>query len=219
MDDLGGQVASSIGDAAIFCHLDVTSSDSWKAAVDATVAAFGKLDILVNNAGIWPFGTIEEMPEETFMQTIAINQLGVWLGMKSVIAPMRAAGGGAIVNTSSLAGLTGMPGLGAYVGTKHAVRGLSKTAALELGRYGIRVNSIYPGAIVGDAKPEGVTEEMLEGMFSHLPVPRVGHPDDIAKAMLYLVSDDSSYVTGAEIVVDGGSIAGVGDPAGGRTRE
>jgi 3alpha(or 20beta)-hydroxysteroid dehydrogenase len=150
---------------------------------------------------------MEDMDEALFMKVIQVNQLGCWLGMRAVIEPMRAAGGGAIVNTASAAGLVGMAGLSAYVGSKHAVRGMSKTAAVELGGYGIRVNSIYPGAIVGADLPDGIDPAMINQMFQHLPVPRVGNPLDIARAMVFLASDDSAYCTGSELVVDGGSLA------------
>jgi 3alpha(or 20beta)-hydroxysteroid dehydrogenase len=217
LDEQGEKVAADLGGDAIWCHLDVSSAADWTAAVSRTVSAFGKLNVLINNAGIWPFGTIEEMPEETFMRTVSVNQLGTWLGIKSVIEPMRAAGGGSIVNTASIAGLIGMPGLGAYVGSKHAIRGISKTAAAELGHDGIRVNSVYPGAIVGDQLPDGVGEEQLETMFAHLPVPRAGRVGDVSAVMLFLASDDSAYCTGTEIVVDGGSlVTRSGGPSGAR---
>jgi 3alpha(or 20beta)-hydroxysteroid dehydrogenase len=207
LDDLGKQVAEDLGENAIWCHLDVSNAADWAAAVDATVAAFGKLDVLVNNAGIFPMASIEEMSEDDFMTVIKVNQLGTWLGMKSVIAPMRAAGGGSIINIASAAGLVGIPNLSAYVGTKHAVRGMSKTAAVELGKDRIRVNSIYPGAIVGEGTAPGMRPEMLDPMFASQPVPRVGRPTDTSNAVVYFASDDSSYCTGSELQVDGGALA------------
>jgi 3alpha(or 20beta)-hydroxysteroid dehydrogenase len=207
LDDLGPKVAADLGDNAIWCHLDVTSAAEWTAAVDATVAAFGKLDVLVNNAGIFPQVTIEEMTEDDFMKVIRVNQLGTWLGMKSVIAPMRAAGGGSIVNIASAAGLTGIPGMSAYVGSKHAVRGMSKTAAAELGHDGIRVNSIYPGAIFGEGSIPGLDLDIVDSMFAGLPLARVGRPVETSKAVVYFASDDSAYCTGSELQVDGGALS------------
>jgi 3alpha(or 20beta)-hydroxysteroid dehydrogenase len=207
LDDEGTKVAADLGEHAIWCHLDVSSAADWAVAVEATVAAFGRLDILVNNAGIFPMGNIEDMAEDDFMQVIRVNQLGTWLGMKSVIAPMRASGGGSIINIASAAGLTGIPGMSAYVGSKHAVRGMSKTAAAELGHDGIRVNSIYPGAIFAEGLIPGVTDEMADAMFAELPVPRVGRPIETSRAALYFASDDSAYCTGSELQVDGGSLA------------
>src|SRR5271155_4056589 len=118
LDELGASVANDLGNDTLWCHLDVTSSSDWAKAVEAGVDAFGKLNVLINNAGIFPMATIEEMSEEDFMRVISINQLGCWLGMKSVIEPMRKAGGGAIVNTASVAGIAGIPGMSAYVSSK-----------------------------------------------------------------------------------------------------
>ena len=208
LDDLGEKVAADLGDAARWCHLDVSDSAQWAHAVDETIKAFGKLNVLINNAGIFPMALMEDMDEELFMTVIRVNQLGCWLGMKSVIEPMRAAGGGAIVNTASTAGMAGFVGLSAYVGSKHAVRGMSKTAAMELGKYGIRVNSVYPGGIVGADLPEGMDRAVIDQMFQHLPVARPGTPLDIARAMVFLASDDSAYCTGSELQVDGGALTG-----------
>jgi 3alpha(or 20beta)-hydroxysteroid dehydrogenase len=207
-DERGRAVAASLGDKAVWRRLDVTKSADWAAAVAFAVESFGKLNVLINNAGIFPNVKMEEMGEDQFMQVVRVNQLGCWLGMKAVVEAMRAAGGGAIVNTASVAGLAGLPGLSAYVGSKHAVRGLSKTAAIELGQYGIRVNSVYPGAVVGDEVPAGVTPEMLAEMFARRPIPRAGQVEDIANAMVFLASDESAYCTGTEVLVDGGWLAG-----------
>jgi 3alpha(or 20beta)-hydroxysteroid dehydrogenase len=207
LDDDGKKVADELGANAIWCHLDVASSSEWAAAVEATVAAFGKLDVLVNNAGIFPMGNIEQMSEDEYMKVIKVNQFGTWLGMKSVIASMRAAGGGSIINIASAAGLTGIAGMSAYVASKHAVRGMSRTAAAELGHDGIRVNSIYPGAIFPEGAIPGMTDEMADSMLGDLPIPRVGRPIDTSRAALYFASDDSAYCTGSELKVDGGALA------------
>jgi 3alpha(or 20beta)-hydroxysteroid dehydrogenase len=207
LDDLGKQVAEDLGDSAIWCHLDVSNAADWAAAVDATVKAFGRLDILVNNAGIFPLASIEDMSEDDFMKVIEVNQLGTWLGMKSVIAPMRAAGGGSIINIASAAGLVGIPNLSAYVGSKHAVRGMSKTAAVEFGKDRIRVNSIYPGAIFGENSIPGMSQEAVDQMFAGHPIQRVGRPTDTSNAVVFFASDDSSYCTGSELQVDGGALA------------
>ena len=206
LDDLGQKVAGDLGERAIWRHLDVTDSANWASVVADAVSTFGKLDVLVNNAGVFPHARIEDMSEADFMQVLRVNVLGCWLGMKSVIAPMRDAGGGVIINTASVAALIPIPGMSAYVGTKHAVRGMTKTAAAEFGVYGIRVNAVCPGAIVSDDLLDGADRAQADAMFTHLPIPRAGEPIDVARAMVFLASDDASYCTGAEIVVDGGSL-------------
>jgi 3alpha(or 20beta)-hydroxysteroid dehydrogenase len=212
-DELGQATAAEIGAAARYQHLDVRDLDQWRGAVEAAVAAFGKLDVLVNNAGIIKVGGVEDLAVEDFRAVWEVNQLGVFLGMKAAIPAMRAAGGGSIVNISSVGGIRGTPFMTAYAATKWAVRGMTKVAALELGHDGIRVNSVHPGFIDTDMTraPEfaGVDQEAFS---SALPVPRPGAPDDIARMVLFLASDESSYCTGAEFIVDGGQTCGTAPP-------
>jgi 3alpha(or 20beta)-hydroxysteroid dehydrogenase len=163
--------------------------------------------VLVNNAGVFSLGTMEDTSLEEYTRIIAVNQVGCFLGMRAVIAPMRSTGGGSIINTSSAAALSGTPGLFAYGASKWAIRGMTKTAALELGLYGIRVNAILPGSI--DTEMARSLQRPERGaFFASRPVPRQGTVDDIAPLAVYLASDDSSYCTGADFVVDGGLTVG-----------
>ena len=209
LDAEGAKVAAEIGDAAHYFHLDVTQEADWQAAVERTVATFGKLDVLVNNAGIVRTGLVESMGLASYMEVVNVNQVGVFLGMRAVVAPMRDACGGSIVNISSNAGLEGVEGVMSYVATKWAVRGMTKTAAIELGRYGIRVNSVHPGGV----DTPMISGEALAGVdqdaaFASLPIPRIGRQEEIARLVLFLASDDASYSTGAEFTADGGRMAG-----------
>jgi 3alpha(or 20beta)-hydroxysteroid dehydrogenase len=218
LDLEGKAVAAEIGASALYLHLDVTSEDAWAEAVAATTSAFGKLDVLVNNAGIAESAPLAETTLDSYRRVIDVNQVGVFLGMKAVIDPMTAAGGGSIVNISSIDGMVGMNNLTAYVASKWAVRGMTKVAAMELGQHGIRVNSIHPGFIhTSMGTPDGVdpalTHASLDAHTSRLaPLGRSGTPEDIAKLALFLASDDSEYSTGSEFVSDGGLIAGYPPP-------
>jgi 3alpha(or 20beta)-hydroxysteroid dehydrogenase len=209
LDDLGEKVAIDLGDDARYVHLDVTQPDDWKSAVDTAVSTFGKVNVLINNAGILKMGAIESMSLDEYMDVVRVNQVGCFLGMQAAIPALKAAGGGAIVNTSSVAGLTGTAGLAAYTASKFAVRGMTKVAAMELGHFNIRVNSVHPGGVDTDMlkMPEfGDLEDT--GVYGGQPIPRVGQPEEIAKMMVFLVSDDASFSTGAEFLVDGGYMAG-----------
>ncbi len=214
LDEQGAAVAKELGDAARYFHLDVTSEADWTAAVAGAVAAFGKLDGLINNAGILSFGAIVDTPLDEYMHIVNVNQVGVFLGMKAVIPALTAAGGGTIVNTSSSAGFQGLAGMVGYTATKFAVRGMTKAAALELGCVGIRVNSIHPGGVdTPMTRPENVDglvsdTTSLGDIYANLPIPRVGRAEEVAKLALFLTSDDSSYSTGSEFVIDGGLTAG-----------
>jgi 3alpha(or 20beta)-hydroxysteroid dehydrogenase len=205
LDDEGAKTADELGDAVAFHHLDVTDEASWQAIVAETEALFGPVSVLVNNAGVLSFGSLEKIELAEFERVMRINVNGVFLGMKSVAASMERAGGGSIVNISSTSGLTGLPFLGSYVASKWAVRGLTKTAAIDLGRKGIRVNSVHPG---------GIDTPMIAGTatdapyYKRLPVSRIGTAQDVARAVLFLASDESSYTTGAELSIDGGATCG-----------
>jgi 3alpha(or 20beta)-hydroxysteroid dehydrogenase len=205
----GEKVANELGDAAVYLPLDVTSFEQWKTAVDFATEHFGHLDVLVNNAGLLHSGTIESTSEEDFMRIVAVNQLGAFLGMKAVIGAMRDAGGGSIVNISSVAGMQGVAGVVSYASTKWALRGMTKVAALELGRDGIRVNSVHPGGVdtpmVADPSMD---EKSRAEAYGSAPIPRIGQPEEIARLVLFLASDESSFSTGSEFIADGGVSAG-----------
>lgn len=203
LEEQGRMLASELGDAAVFQLLDVTRPESWADAVTATEAHFGKLDVLVNNAGILRIGSLENFSFEDYQAVINVNQTGCWLGMKTALGPMKRAGGGAIVNVSSTGGLTGLGGFSAYVASKFAVRGMTKSAALEYGRHKIRVNSVHPG---GMATAMDVSED--NSSYARQPIPRVGQPAEVAELVVFLASERASYCTGAEFVADGGLLAG-----------
>jgi len=214
LDDQGRAVAADLGDDAVWCHLDVSDAAEWDRVVATAVERFGRLDGLVNNAGIIIVGRLEDMSVEDYLRVVHVNQLGCWLGMRAAVAPMRAAGGGSIVNTSSTAGLVGIAGMSAYVASKYAIRGMTKVAAVELGRDHIRVNSVHPG-VIDTAMGGGpdLTRAEKDALFGHLPAGRVGTPEEVASLALFLVSDESAFCTGAEFVIDGGSIASISGPA------
>ena len=201
LDTEGEAVAASLGDRARYVHLDVTNEDDWKQAVRTAGDAFGGLDVLINNAGIIRIGMMADVSLDEYMSVINVNQIGCWLGMKSASAIMRS--GGSIINISSMNGV--MPGAGimSYVASKFAIRGMTKAAALELGPKGIRVNSIHPGAILTDMARAGLAG-IPGNPLAKLPIPRIGEPEEVARLALFLASDESSYSTGSEFVIDGG---------------
>ncbi|MFG2285834.1 SDR family NAD(P)-dependent oxidoreductase [Streptomyces sp. NPDC048595] len=220
LDDQGEALAKEIGEGrAAYVHLDVSREDDWQAAVAAAKRAFGKVDGLVNNAGILRFNELTSTPLDEFQQVIQVNQIGAFLGIKSVAPEIEAAGGGTIVNTASYTGVTGMAYVGAYTATKHAIVGLTRVAALELAAKGIRVNAVCPGAIdtamsnPAQLDPEADGEaaaQALEELYAKLvPLGRVGQPEEVARLALFLSCRDSSYITGQPFVIDGGWLAGV----------
>src|SRR3989449_1334342 len=214
LEQEGRRVAGELGDHAIFSRLDVTSDRDWAATVAAAEDAFGPVSVLVNNAGIVRFGPIAETEPTTWRRVIDINLTGSYLGIRAVLPSMRKAGGGAIVNISSGAGFTATFGLAAYVASKWGVRGLTKTAALELGRDNIRVNSIHPGAIrtpilAHDAPDAAAMAATMAGAGVGLSaIPRIAEPDEITRLVLFVASDDASFSTGSEFIADGGLLLG-----------
>ncbi|MFE4680260.1 glucose 1-dehydrogenase [Streptomyces sp. NPDC056721] len=202
-EEEGAEVAKSLGERGLFVRHDVSDPDSWGEVVDATLGAFGRIDALVNNAALWHTAPVERETLENFEQLIRVNLLGPFLGIQAVVPAMREAGGGSVVNVSSTAGLIGIPGHAAYGSTKFGLRGLTRSSALDLAGYGIRVNSVHPGAI---------DTPMISGVsgkdWSHLPLGRMGRPEEVGELVLFLASDASSYITGTEFTVDGGSTAG-----------
>jgi len=205
----GKALAGELGDAAWYQPLDVADEQAWADAVTALEKVFGGLDVLVNNAGILFFSPLETTELKDYERVIRINQVGTFLGMRAAVPLMRRAGGGSIVNISSVEGLAGMPLLTAYAASKFAIRGMTKVAAMELGPAGIRVNSVHPGGIntqmVSTALGGIAVDPDAVGQFVTLG--RVGQPEEVANVVLFLASDESSYCTGGEFAVDGGATA------------
>lgn len=203
LDDEGAATAERLGDACTFLHHDVSSEAEWASVVDAVLALHGHIEVLVNNAGIFVTAGMLDTSMELWNQMLAINQTGVFLGMKTVAPVMKANGMGSIINISSIAGMKSAAGAHAYSATKWAVRGMSKSAAVELGPSGVRVNSVHPGIIDTDMLQQfgpGVRERME----TQIPMERVASADEVALLVQFLASDDSSYCTGQEFIVDGG---------------
>jgi len=213
LTDRAEALAASLGYRVIATHLDVTSEDSWAAAIETTKRRFGKLNVLVNNAGIAAGAPLKDTTLESYRKVIDVNQIGVFLGMRSAIDPMIAAGGGSIINISSIDGIVGSPRIISYIASKFAVRGMTHAAGMELAPYNIRVNSIHPGFVhtelAATDTDRALVRKMIDAHAERLaPMGRTGEPAEIAKLAVFLASDDSSYCTGAEFVADGGAIAG-----------
>jgi len=209
LQEAGEALAAEIGAGARFVHHDVTDEASWTRLVRETEEAVGAVDILINNAGILLFRTLLETSGEDFERVLRVNLVGEFLGVKAVAPGMIARARGAIVNVSSVDGMKGANGLAAYCSSKWGVRGLTRVAALELGHKGVRVNSVHPGGVdTIMTNQDGRAREQVNQRFGSVPLQRVGAPEEVAEASLFLASDAASYLCGAEIVVDGGMIAG-----------
>jgi 3alpha(or 20beta)-hydroxysteroid dehydrogenase len=216
-DELGAQVASEIGPSAHFIHLDVTTEPHWERGVAETALRFGKLDVLVNNAAVLHLAAIQDTTPEAFLRVVTVNQLGTFLGIKWAVEAMKAAGGGSIVNVASVDALRGQNGVVAYASSKWAVRGITRVAALELGRWGIRVNSVCPeagsAAMLEPFMPPGAPiEKIIPRMQPNLAYQKDRKLEDlmqdVANAILFLASDESRSCTGSDLVCEGGNTAG-----------
>jgi len=203
VDNEGKQLAEELGDSVRFVHLDVTKSEDWNKAVETAEKEFGHVNVLINNAEIIDNGAFEEYTAEQFNKILDVNLIGTFNGMKAVTSSMKEAKGGSIINISSTAGMTGYPLISGYAASKWAVRGLTKSVALELGKYNIRVNSVHPGRV------QTHMDDNNEMKTLHIALNRLGQPKEIADVVLFLAGDESSFITGTEIVVDGGEIAGI----------
>ena len=212
LDDLGQEVAKDIQDTggeATYVHLDVTNETDWKSSLEIVLKKYGRLDILVNNAGILIRKGIEDTTSEDWSRIMAINAKGAFLGIKSAIPVMRQSGGGSIINISSTAGLVASPsGSASYTATKGAVRLLTKSTAIQYAHENIRCNSVHPGPIDTDMIQDSITDPTkLTERMERLPMGRFGTAEEVAFGVLYLASDESSFVTGSELVIDGGHTA------------
>ncbi len=216
--DVAAETVSALGDRARALRLDVTDEASWSDAVAATLESCGKLDVLVNNAGTAEGSAFADTTLESYRRVTEVNQTGVFLGMRAVVEPMTQAGGGSIINISSIDGMVGSPGIISYIASKWAVRGMTKAVAMELAPRGIRVNSVHPGHVhtllaSEPGQDHAMIEEMIETHTKRFaPMGRTGKPSEIAKLAAFLASDDSSYCTGSEFVADGGFTAGYASP-------
>ncbi|MFC8530765.1 glucose 1-dehydrogenase [Nocardia sp. NPDC057227] len=203
LDDEGKALAEEIGPSARYVHLDVTQPEEWDAAVAVAVQEFGSLTVLVNNAGIVNGAPIHKFDLDQWRRILDVNLTGTFLGLRAAVPAMKKAGTGSIINVSSIEGLRGAPWAHGYVATKWGVRGLAKSAALELAPLGIRVNSLHPG-LIRTPMTENIPDDMVT-----IPMGRPAAPEEVATFVLFLASDESSYATGAEFIVDGGLVVGV----------
>ncbi|MGE7388332.1 SDR family NAD(P)-dependent oxidoreductase [Streptomyces sp. NPDC004126] len=202
-EEEGRAVAAALGGQGLYVRHDVADADSWAGVVREAVAAFGTVSALVNNAALWRTAHVEEQSPEGFEELLRVNLLGPFLGIRALAPVLRAGGGGSVVNISSTAGLVGIPGHAAYGSAKFGLRGLTRSAALDLAPDGIRVNSVHPGAI----DTPMVADAVAGRDWSHVPLGRMGRPGEVGELVLFLCSDASSYITGAEFAVDGGMTA------------
>jgi 3alpha(or 20beta)-hydroxysteroid dehydrogenase len=209
LDAEGKALVDELGPAAGYAHLDVREEAGWVDVLDRCRRELGEPDVLVNNAGILRYGPLLAESVAQFQEVLAVNLVGPFLGVKVVGGAMAAAGRGSIVNVSSTGGLVGFSMIGAYVASKWGLRGLTRSAALELGHAGVRVNSVHPGGVrTPMTDPDGTGAATQPAQFAAQPIPRIGRPEEIARLVLFLASDESSYSTGSEFVADGGATAG-----------
>jgi 3alpha(or 20beta)-hydroxysteroid dehydrogenase len=203
------RLADQLGEVAAARAHDVTSELDWQAVTDQAVQANGRIDVLLNNAGVFLAASLQETSLEDFRRVLDVNLIGVFLGMRGVAPVMISQGAGSIINLSSVAGLGGSPYLSAYAASKWAVRGVSKVVAKELAHAGVRVNSLHPGQIDTDmnARQREKTPELIDKLIRGIPLRRIGTPEEVSHAAVYLASDESVYVTGSELVIDGGTSA------------
>lgn len=202
LESEGRKLVSNLGESAVFVKLDVTSIDGWDNAVRVTIESFGKLNVLINNAGIINGGFIEDYTEDDWNRILDINLSGAFRGVKSAIAELKKNAPSSIINISSTAGIKGFAGASGYCAAKFAVRGLTKSFALEFAESNVRVNSVHPG---------NIETKLIEGIypsFNHVPMQRCGQIEEVSSLIVYLASDESSFSTGAEFVIDGGETAG-----------
>lgn len=204
-EEAGAKLAAELGDNAIFAKHDVTDQQGWLEVIGKAEAAFGPVNVLVNNAGISMSKSLFDMTEEEYRKIVDINQVSVFLGMKSVVPSMQKAGSGSIINISSMNGIVG--GAIGYTDTKFAVRGMTKAAALQLGGLGIKVNSVHPGVIETPMVTQGDAVEQIRQFAKQIPMQRTAKPEEVTQMVVFLASDESSYSTGSEFIIDGGMTA------------
>jgi 3alpha(or 20beta)-hydroxysteroid dehydrogenase len=204
-----GLLAQELGDRAHARAHDVTSESDWEAVIEWALELHGRIDVLLNNAGVFLAATLADTSLQEFRSVMDVNVVGVFLGMRAVAPVMREQRAGSIVNVSSVAGLTGGPLLSAYSASKWAVRGITKVVARELAPFGVRVNSLHPGQIDTDmnTRQRERTPELIDKLIRGIPLRRIGTPEELAHAFVYLACDESVYVTGSELVVDGGTVS------------
>jgi 3alpha(or 20beta)-hydroxysteroid dehydrogenase len=203
----GEALVEELGGSAHFDQLDVTAADQWSRVISNVVDRWGRIDVLVNTAGVGIAGPIEQTDFAAHQRVLDVNINGVFLGMRAVVGPMRQHGGGSIVNVSSINGLAGPKNVISYAATKFAVTGMTRSAASEFGRDGIRVNSVHPGPVDTPSITDTI-RPAIEKLVSWQPIPRLCRPDEVASAVLFLASDEASYITGAQLLVDGGHLSG-----------
>ncbi|WP_433869838.1 SDR family NAD(P)-dependent oxidoreductase [Saccharopolyspora sp. CA-218241] len=210
-DEAGAEVVAEVrerGGRAVFVHHDVTGEAAWTAAIEAVLATWGRLDVLVNNAGIGDRGSIEDSTAESYERVIAVTQTGMFLGMKTASAALKASGHGSVINVSSIYGVSGgLGGSPAYHAAKGAVRTLTKNVALDWAESGVRVNSVHPGFVDTPILGDPDATEQRRPLVAVTPLGRLGRPEEIAAAIAFLASDDASFITGSELHVDGGYLA------------